>query len=125
MLFVQSNEYSVVVNDKTFLPLTNCGGVNTDHRPRTIVTWNVQGLFYFMNEEKGMNIVNMLLRMTQADIICLQEVFENSLKETIIYKLKDTPILFIRKYRKKIFFWEDSGLLVLSKYPIEFVKEPF
>ena len=26
---------------ETFLPLTNCGGVNTDHRPRTIVTWNV------------------------------------------------------------------------------------
>ena len=67
---------------ETFLPLTNCGGVNTDHRPRTIVTWNVQGLFYFMNEEKGMNIVNMLLRMTHADIICLQEVFENSLKSS-------------------------------------------
>ena len=33
---------------ESFLPLTNCGGVNTDHRPRTIVTWNIQGLFYFI-----------------------------------------------------------------------------
>ena len=109
---------------ETFLPLTNCGGVNTDHRPRTIVTWNVQGLFYFMNEEKGMNIVNMLLRMTHADIICLQEVFENSLKESIIYKLKDThPYYLLGNTEKRYLFGEDSGLLVLSKYPIEFVKE--
>ena len=109
---------------KPFIPLTNCGQANTDHKPRTIVTWNVQGLFLFMNKEKPMNIVNQLTQMDKSDIICLQEVFDDELKETIICKMKYThPYYLLGNTTKRYIVGEDSGLLVLSKYPIEFVKE--
>ena len=107
-----------------FMPLTNCGTVNTDHKPRSIITWNIQGLFYFMNQEKGLNIINQLKLMDKSDIICLQEVFEDELKERIIFKMKEThPYYLLGNTEKRYLFGEDSGLLVLSKYPIEFVKE--
>jgi len=77
-----------------------------------------------MNDDKTRNILYQLKRMHEFDIICLQEVFENSLKEKIIYELSDNqPYYLLGDTYKRYLVGEDSGLMVLSKYPIEFVKE--
>ena len=78
-----------------FIPLTNVGYCNPLERPTSIVTWNIQGLFYFMYGKKRDNIIRELHRFDQ-DIICLQEVFEDSLKELIIYEL-----IFMNIYTNK------------------------
>ena len=48
--------------------------------PKTILSWNVQGTYLFMNTKKEDNIVNQI-REFNKDIVCLQEVFDDSLKE--------------------------------------------
>ena len=109
---------------KKFMPLTNCNTVNTSDKPTSIVTWNIQGLFIHMNKTKTKNILNQLLFMKQTDIFCLQEVFEDHLKEEIIYTMKEThPYYLLGNTHKRYVIGEDSGLLILSKYPIQFVKE--
>lgn len=107
-----------------FLPLTNCAYTHLEKKPRSIVTWNIQGLFLHMNNQKTKNIISTLQSFQSTDIICLQEVFDDDLKETIIYKLKDVyPYYLLGNTNKRYLFGEDSGLLILSRYPIEFKKE--
>lgn len=104
-------------------PLTNCDQVNVQNKPRSIVTWNLQGLFFFMNPEKHQSILNEV-SLLQTDIICLQEVFDNQLKESLIETMSEThPYYLLGTIDKKYCVGEDSGLLILSKYPIQFVKE--
>lgn len=104
--------------------LTNSGYTRQTDKPRSIVTWNIQALFMHMNDDKTHNILYQLKRMHDYDIICLQEVFENSLKDKIIYELRDSqPYYLLGDTYKRYLVGEDSGLIVLSKYPIEFVKE--
>lgn len=104
--------------------LTNCGYTRQSDKPRSIVTWNIQALFMHMNDDKTRNILYQLKRMHDFDIICLQEVFENLLKEKIIYELSDNqPYYLLGDTYKRYLVGEDSGLMILSKYPIEFVKE--
>ena len=59
---------------------TNCGYSDPKDTPRSIITWNVQGLFYFMNPYKQHKIIETINDFT-ADVVCLQEVFEDSLKQ--------------------------------------------
>ena len=112
----------ICVYPKT-LPITNCELCNPLDNPKSIVSWNIQGLFLFMNPLKTENILRELHYFTE-DIICLQEVFENPLKERIIEGLKDKYPYYLTGNRNKR-FWvgEDCGLLVLSKYKVQFVKE--
>jgi len=106
-----------------FIPLTNNGFCNPFNQPKSIVTWNIQGLFYFMYKKKQDNIIRELHNFDQ-DIICLQEVFEDSLKELIIHELKDKyPYYLLGNVDKRYIVGDDSGLLVLSKFKIEFMKE--
>lgn len=91
--------------------------------PKTILSWNVQGMYLFMNTKKEDNIVNQI-REFNKDIVCLQEVFDDSLKEKIINDLGDIyPYYLMGINDKKYIIGEDSGLLVLSKYKIQFHKE--
>jgi len=77
-----------------------------------------------MNQQKTDNIIKHLLTFGTTDIICLQEVFEDSLKGTILHKLKTNfPYYLLGNIDKRYIVGEDSGLMVLSKYPIEYVKE--
>ena len=106
-----------------FMPLTNTGFCNPLDRPVSIVTWNIQGLFYFLYKKKQDNIIRELHKFDQ-EIICLQEVFEDSLKELIIHELKDKyPYYLLGNVDKRYIVGDDSGLLVLSKFKIEFMKE--
>lgn len=101
----------------------NSSYANPNQRIESVITWNLQGLFLFMYERKRKNILYELGLVTQ-DVICLQEVFEDYLKEDIIHHMKHThPYYLMGNTHKKYIVGDDSGLLVLSKYPIQFVKE--
>ena len=105
-----------------FMPLTNTGFCNPSNQPKSIVTWNIQGLFYFMYKKKQDNIIRELHNFDQ-DIICLQEVFEDSLKELIIYELGGKyPYYLLGNVDKRYIIGDDSGLLVLSKFKIDRFK---
>lgn len=106
-----------------FIPLSNCDGCNRSTQIQSIASWNVQGLFLYMSQSKEYQLLYELSLMNQ-DIICLQEVFEDSLKQSIIQtKQRTHPYYLLGNVHKRYVFGEDSGLLVLSKYPIEFQKE--
>ena len=112
-LFIYSKEIS----------LGNCVLCDKNDKVKSIATWNLQGLFIFMNPKKKQNIIDELYLMDQ-DVLCLQEVFEISLKKYIINELKyKYPYYLLGNIHKKYIIGDDSGLLVLSKYKIEFVKE--
>jgi endonuclease/exonuclease/phosphatase family metal-dependent hydrolase len=77
-----------------------------------------------MNTQKINNIIYLLRTIPTTDIICLQEVFEDILKEQIIHNLRDIyPYYLLGNTHKRYCVGEDSGLLVLSKYPIHYVDE--
>ena len=91
--------------------------------PTTIISWNIQELFLFLNSKKLDNVIDRL-RMFSSDIICLQEVFEDKTKRLIIDELKNIyPYYLLGNLNKKYLIGEDSGLLVLSKFPIKFIYE--
>tara|TARA_Y100000389_G_C17454594_1_gene517217 strand:- start:1755 stop:2513 length:759 start_codon:yes stop_codon:yes gene_type:complete len=91
--------------------------------PSTIMSWNVQGLFCYTTPLKVKNIID-YIKILNFDVICLQEVFEDWVKEELILNLKDNyPYYLLGNTKKKYVFGEDSGLLILSKYIINFVDE--
>ena len=95
----------------------------SSYSPKKIISWNIQELFFYTNVSKVNNIVGRL-KSFDADTVCLQEVFEDRAKEVIINELRDKyPYFLLGHTKKKYIIGEDSGLLILSRYPIEFVKE--
>jgi len=93
--------------------------------PKTIISWNIQELFLFRNTNKLNNVIKYLLTLN-VDVICLQEVFEDQSKDIIIKMLsKNYPYYLLTNTTKKYILGEDSGLLVLSKIPINFNNEVF
>lgn len=99
--------------------------INNKSKKISISTWNVQGLFFYIynRKEKTKEIIKNI-KIMNTDIICLQEVFDDTLKEEIINNLKDIyPNHLHGNLNKKYVVGEDSGLLILSKYNIEFIDE--
>ena len=89
---------------------------------RKIITWNVNGIFIYINNEKLKRIIKIINNL-DADLICLQECFDNTIKDSIINNLKfQYPYFISGSLKKRFVVGEDSGLLVLSKLPIEHVK---
>ena len=102
---------------------TNCNSDISEIKPKTIISWNIQGLFCYTTPLRVKNIIREL-RIFNSDILCLQEVFEDHIKSKIINDLKDIyPYYILGKTKKKYLVGEDSGLLILSKYIINFKKE--
>ena len=94
----------------------------TNEKPKVILSWNIQELFLFTNKLKITNIIKYLKR-TNADIVCLQEAFEDKAKTRITEGLKEKyPYHLVGNSKKSYIVGEDSGLLVLSKYPIIKIK---
>jgi len=59
------------------------------------------------------------LKSTKADIICLQEVWGEPMKQEISDAfLANNFYVALPSWQKKYYFGENSGLMVLSKYPI-------
>ena len=89
---------------------------------RKIATWNVNGIFILLNFNKIIEIIKSINNIN-ADLICLQECFDNNMKHCIINNLKvKYPYHLSGSLKKRMIIGEDSGLLVLSKLPIEYVK---
>jgi endonuclease/exonuclease/phosphatase family metal-dependent hydrolase len=104
-------------------PKCNSFNCNPDDHVTSIISWNIQGLFYYLYDKKINNVICQL-QTFDSDVICLQEVFEDDFKKMIIKKLSDKyPYYLLGNTDKKYCIGEDSGLLVLSKYKISFVSE--
>lgn len=97
--------------------------IETLESPKKILTWNIHELFLYTNFNKVKNIINRINNF-DSDLICLQEAFEDETKRLIIEETKKKyPYFMVTTTEKKIVIGEDSGLLILSKYPINFVFE--
>ena len=62
---------------------------------KKILSWNIQELFWYSNSAKLNNILE-YIKKSDCDVICLQEVFEISSLERILYNkeiLKKYPFL--------------------------------
>ena len=93
--------------------------------PIKIISWNIQCLFFYLNPQKIENIIEKLIEFN-ADIICLQEVFEDHIKKKIIHDVKSIyPYYLLGNTIKKYKVCEDSGLLILSKYDINYIGEKY
>ena len=91
----------------------------------TLCTWNIQCLFCYMNH-KNRKLKNIIrnIELINTDIFFLQEVFDDYSKKYIIDNLKNIyPNYLLGICNKKCLFGEDSGLLILSKYKIDFLDE--
>jgi endonuclease/exonuclease/phosphatase family metal-dependent hydrolase len=91
---------------------------------KKILSWNIQELFWYSNSAKLNNILE-YIKKSDCDVICLQEVFEISSLERILYNkeiLQKYPFSITGCMKSKYLFGENSGLLVLSNQPIQYVK---
>ena len=88
-----------------------------------ITTWNVQELWWYCYKGNKINNIIRYLENCDSDVICLQEVFEEKSLWRIINSSKIIeryPYYLSGDMRKRFLIGENSGLLVLSKYPILF-----
>ena len=54
---------------------------------KKIATWNINGIFLYWNNQKQREIIE-IVHYLNADLICLQECFDDNFKELIINNLK-------------------------------------
>lgn len=103
---------------------TNCNMTQlSKYNPTSILSWNIQSMIFFTTPLKVRNIIKQIENFN-CDVVCLQEACEDSIKLEIINELKyKYPYYLIGKNDKKFLIGEDSGLLILSKYNINFIKE--
>ena len=66
---------------------TNCNESVSEDNPKSVLSWNIQSLFCFTTPLKVKNIIENLL-IFNSDVICLQEVFEDSIKQQINFNKK-------------------------------------
>lgn len=97
--------------------------IDNNFFPKTLISWNIQELFLYRNSSKLNNLIKRLSSFN-VDLLCLQEVFDDTSKKVIINKLKyDYPYYLLGNTAKKYIVGEDSGLMIFSKYPIKFIAE--
>ena len=63
------------------------------------------------------------LKTLKTDLLCLQEVFEPNIKKLLYKKITSNYPYYLCGNLKRKYLYEDSGLLILSKYDVQFVKE--
>ena len=84
-----------------------------------ILSWNIAALprlfNFFGNPSDRITGIIEYLKKTDADIICLQEVFDEKILKRIISEMKKYTISYQEKKGKGFI---SSGLLILSKIPI-------
>ena len=100
-----------------------CQPVTVDPKIKKIISWNVQELWWHCYRGHKINNIVQYLIQSDADVLCLQEVFELSSLHKIIYNVdiyKKFPYFLTGNLGHRFVIGETSGLLVLSKYPITF-----
>lgn len=86
--------------------------------PVSICSYNIQMTMFHITQQRLKLIVNELQRMT-ADVICLQECFEETAIHTICDTLKSIYKYSYNDTQDKPFYNTNSGLVILSKYPLQ------
>jgi endonuclease/exonuclease/phosphatase family metal-dependent hydrolase len=89
-----------------------------------IISYNICALpFYinmFGNPHNRINDIIEFINNINADILCLQEVFDNSIREKIIDVFKGTYEIYYKGHSS--LYKMNNGLLTLSKFPIIYRK---
>ena len=91
---------------------------------KKIMSWNIQELFWYSNKSK-MERITQYIKQSDCDVICLQEVFEISSLERLLYDkdiIQKYPFSITGNMKNKYIFGENSGLFILSNQPIQFIK---
>ena len=99
-------------------------GNEQNKRINKIMTWNIQELFWYSNKSK-MERIAQYIKQSDCDVVCLQEVFEISSLERLLYDkdiIQKYPFSITGNMKNKYLFGENSGLFVLSNQPIRFIK---
>ena len=90
---------------------------------RKVCSWNIQELFWYHSLPKLTSILYHI-NCLDAEVLCLQEVFEPATIRSIIHNktIRDKyPYFLSGDMKNKYIIGENSGLFVLSQYPIRFV----
>lgn len=84
------------------------------------MTFNIKQLLFWVAYHNINDIIQVIMEKN-CTIVCLQEVFSDLSKESIVKQLRDKYPFIIKKVNKKSLFGlgEDSGLMILSKIPFE------
>jgi hypothetical protein len=105
-------------------PYDNCKNYryNKNYLPEKIVSWNINEVLCFSTPH-SQEIILKRLKIINADIICLQGVYNNRCRKFLIDNLKEIYQYYItgdlyQNYK----LGEHSGLLIISKFPIIFNK---
>ena len=84
-----------------------------------ILSWNIAFLPEIINEFKNsknrLNAIKKLIKISNPDIICFQEVFSNLSRKVLVDFLKHKYYITLSP---KTYFILNGGLLLASKYPI-------
>ena len=105
-------------------PYTNCNNYvyNRNDIPGNILSWNVNEVACFSTPNSRQNI-SKYLKEWNCDIICLQGLYSEHSRRMIIEDLGDLYQYYLTgDLYKNYHMFEDSGLFILSRYPIKFHK---
>jgi endonuclease/exonuclease/phosphatase family metal-dependent hydrolase len=98
-----------------------------------LLTYNIQGLpaialnnesVYGMSDQRRGHEIAARIRTGNYDIVALQEVFDEDVRDALVADLRSTYPTMIEKFAGTTLFNEDSGLMLLSKFPIERMPPP-
>ena len=105
--------------DELSIPLIMPDEVEPDIiKPKSILSWNIRGLSLYIDADIRERIMNVILGFG-TDILCLQECFDDDLREILCNRLLQTyPFYVSGNLSKRFVVGEDSGLMIFSKYPI-------
>jgi len=93
------------------------------HTVREICSWNIQENFWYGSARKRRNILYHISCL-DTDVLCLQEAFEPQILRAILHNktIRDKfPYFLSGDMKNKYIIGENSGLLVLSRYPLHFI----
>ena len=118
--FILTNHNNIYKCDPVFDKIQR---VMKTNKIQSVMSWNIQQLFWHCYEGgKICNIIKYLIQ-NDYDVICLQEVFELSTINGIISNIdiqSKYPHFLTGTMYNSFLIGENSGLLILSKYPIIF-----
>lgn len=118
------NRRNIFNTEQNIINPLNFHRIPTHYFPRKVLTWNIQELFLFSNEQKLNNIIR-YLSDSNVDAIFLQEAFEPDSIRAIInnHNIESKfPYFLTGDMHSNFLIGENSGLLILSKFPISFQK---
>ena len=113
---LENNNIDIIDEKETLEDNNSTSGIG-------VLTYNVQVLIGHLSNEKIKHIIDSIISISsKTDVVCLQEVFVEEGRMTLIDSLKNIYPYYIAKSNDDEFLIEDSGLVIFSKYPIKNYK---